>query len=75
MKKIIKRLKAEETKFGKILAYYIPIALGSTATIVEILEQFQSLPFEVGFDVKKWIAIFTLIGFVGGKLTKKQDAN
>jgi hypothetical protein len=75
MKRIIKRLKAEETRIGKIFAYYIPILLGSTATIVEILEQLQTMPFEVPFDVKKVIGICTLIGFVYGKFTKKQDGN
>ncbi len=71
LKKIIERIKAEETRLGKIFAYYIPIILGSTATIVEVLEQLQTMPFDVPFDVKKVIGICTLIGFIYGKFTKK----
>lgn len=71
MKKLIERFHAEETRIGKILAYYIPLLLGSTATIVEVLEQIQAMPFEVPFDTKKAIAICTLIGFIYGKFTKK----
>ena len=71
MKKIIERIKAEETKLGKILAYYIPIILGSTAVIVEGLEMLQSMPLEVPFDTKKVIGICTLVGFIYGKFTKK----
>ena len=72
MKKIIERIKAEETKLGKILAYYVPIALGSTATIVEILTALQAMPFKVPFDIKETIAVVTFIGFVYGILTKKK---
>jgi len=71
MKKIIERIKSEETKVGKWLAYYIPIALGSTATIVEALEMMQTMPFEIPFDTKKVIGICTLVGFIYGKFTKK----
>jgi hypothetical protein len=73
MKKIIERIKAEETNIGKLLAYYAPIILGVIATTVECLEQLQVMPFTVPFDVKKTIGILTFIGFVGGKLTKKKD--
>lgn len=71
MKKIIERIKAEETKIGKVLAYYVPIVLGSTAVIVECLEMIQTMPFEVPFDTKKAIALCTLVGFIYGKFTKK----
>lgn len=73
MKKIIKRVKAEETRLGKLLAYYLPSLLAIVATTVEVLEQLQSMPFEIGLDTKKWIAILTLVSFVAGKLTKKQN--
>jgi hypothetical protein len=71
MKKIIERIKAEETKIGKILAYYVPMILGSTAVIVECLEMLQTMPIDVPFDTKKIIALCTLVGFIYGKFTKK----
>jgi|LakMenEpi03Aug12_release.lakeMendotaPanAssembly.Ray.scaffolds.fasta_scaffold2054011_1 hypothetical protein len=73
MKKLINRIKAEENKIGKILAYYIPSILVGIAGAVEILEAMQSMPFEVPFDTKKLIAICTITGLVLGKLTKKKD--
>lgn len=71
---LLERLKKEETKLGKILAYYIPSILVFIAGTVEILEALQTLPLEVPFDTKKVIAIATLIGIIGGKLTVKKDA-
>lgn len=73
MKKLINRLKAEETKIGKIFAYYIPSILAGAAAAVEVLEAMQSMPFNVPFDTKEAIAICTLIGIIGGKLTAKKD--
>ena len=72
-KNLINRIKAEETRLGKIFAYYLPSALAIVATTVECLEQIQVMPFDVPFDVKNAIGILTFIGFVGGKLTKKQE--
>lgn len=73
MKKFINRLKAEETKLGKIFAYYIPSVLAGAAAAVEVLEAMQSMPFSVPFNTKEAIAICTLIGIIGGKLTQKKD--
>ena len=72
--KLLERLKKEETKIGKILAYYIPSILVFIAGSVEVLEALQTLPLEVPFDTKKVVAIATLIGIIGGKLTVKKDA-
>lgn len=71
---LLERLKKEETRIGKWFAYYIPIILGSTATIVEVLESMQTMPLDIPFDTKKVIAICTLIGLVYGKFTVKKDA-
>ena len=71
---LLERLKKEETRFGKILAYYIPSVLVGIAGTVEILEQLQTMPFEVPFDTKKLIAIGTIIGLIAGKFTVKKDA-
>jgi hypothetical protein len=71
---LLERLKKEETKLGKVLAYYIPSILVFVAGLVEVLEALQTLPLEVPFDTKKIIAIATLIGIIGGKLTVKKDA-
>lgn len=71
---LIARLKKEETRIGKVLAYYIPPFLVFIATTVEILEHLQSMPFDVPFDTKKVVAICTLIGIGVGKLTAKKDA-
>ena len=73
MKKLINRLKAEETKLGKLFAYYIPSVLAGAAATVEVLEAMQSMPFSVPFDTKEAIAVCTLICIIGGKLTKKKD--
>lgn len=73
MKKLINRIKAEETKLGKIFAYYIPSVLAGAAAAVEVLEAMQSMPFSVPFNTKEAIAICTLIGIIGGKLTAKKD--
>lgn len=73
--KLIDRIKAEETKLGKVLAYYLPTSLTVIASSVEILEYLQTMPFEIGVDIKKWIAILTFIGFIGGKLTKKNEVH
>ena len=70
---LLERLKKEETKIGKVLAYYIPSILVLIAGTVEVLEALQTLPLEVPFDTKKIIAIATLIGIIGGKLTVKKD--
>jgi hypothetical protein len=74
MKKLINRIKAEETRLGKLFAYYIPSLLVAVAGAVEVLEAMQNMPFNVPFDAKQLIAIGTLIGIVGGKLTVKKDA-
>jgi hypothetical protein len=71
---LLERLKKEETKLGKVLAYYIPSILVFIAGSVEVLEALQTLPLEVPFDTKKVIAIATLVGIIGGKLTVKKDA-
>ena len=71
---LLERLKKEETRLGKVLAYYIPSILVFVAGTVEVLEALQTLPLEVPFDTKKVIAIATLIGIIGGKLTVKKDA-
>jgi hypothetical protein len=71
---LLERLKKEETKLGKVLAYYIPSILVFVAGLVEVLEALQTLPLEVPFDTKKVVAIATLIGIIGGKLTVKKDA-
>jgi hypothetical protein len=71
---LLERLKKEETKLGKVLAYYIPSILVFIAGTVEVLEALQTLPLEVPFDTKKVIAIATLVGIIGGKLTVKKDA-
>ena len=73
MKKLIDRVKAEESKLGKLLVYYVPIIVGIVASIVEVLQALESMPINVPFDTKQAIAICTLIGIVGGKLTKKKD--
>jgi len=73
MKKLIDRVKAEESKLGKLLVYYVPIIVGIVASIVEILQALESMPINVPFDTKQAIAICTFIGIVGGKLTKKKD--
>ena len=74
MKKLVNRIKAEETKLGKLFAYYVPIVVGIVASVVEILQALESMPINVPFDTKEAIAVCTLIGIVGGKLTAKKDA-
>lgn len=71
--KLLDRLKKEETKLGKIFAYYLPSILIGVAGAVEVLEAMQTMPFDVPFDTKKIIAIGTIIGLIGGKLTVKKD--
>jgi hypothetical protein len=71
--KILERIKSEESKIGKIFAYYIPSLLVAVAGAVEVLEAMQNMPFNVPFDAKQLIAIGTLIGIIGGKLTVKKD--
>jgi hypothetical protein len=73
MKKLIDRIKAEKTRIGKLLLYYVPIVVGIVASVVEVLKALDSMPFEVPFDTKKLIAICTITGLVLGKLTKKKD--
>lgn len=73
MKKLTDRIKAEETKLGKLLLYYVPIVVGIVASIVEVLQALESMPIKVPFNIKEAIAICTLIGMVGGILTKKKD--
>ena len=73
MKKLVDRVKAEESKLGKLLVYYVPIIVGIVASVVEILQALETMPINVPFDTKQAIAICTLIGIVGGKLTKKKD--
>jgi len=73
MKKLIDRIKAEETRIGKLLVYYIPVFVGIVASIVEVLQALESMPINVPFNTKEAIAICTLIGIIGGKLTKKKD--
>ena len=73
MKKLVNRIKAEETKLGKLFVYYVPIVVGIVASIIEILQALESMPINVPFDTKEAIAICTLIGIIGGKLTKKKD--
>lgn len=70
---LLERLKKEESKLGKILAYYIPSILVGVAGAVEILEAMQNMPFEVPFDTKKLIAIGTIIGLIAGKFTVKKE--
>jgi len=73
MKKLIDRIKAEETRIGKLLVYYVPIIVSVVAGIVEVLQALESMPINVPFNTKEAIAICTLIGIIGGKLTKKKD--
>ena len=73
MKKLVNRIKAEETKLGKLFVYYVPIVVGIVASIIEILQALESMPINVPFDTKEAIAVCTLIGIIGGKLTKKKD--
>ena len=73
MKKLTDRIKAEESKLGKLLLYYVPIVVGIVASIVEVLQALESMPINVPFNIKEAIAICTLIGMAGGILTKKKD--
>jgi hypothetical protein len=73
MKKLIDRIKAEETRIGKLLVYYVPFVVGIVASVVEVLQALESMPINVPFDTKKLIAICTITGLVLGKLTKKKD--
>jgi multidrug transporter EmrE-like cation transporter len=73
MKKLIDRIKAEETRIGKLLVYYVPFVVGIVASVVEVLQALDSMPINVPFNIKEAIAICTITGLVLGKLTKKKD--
>ena len=62
-----------ESRRGKILSYYIPSIYAFTVVLVEGLELFNTMPFDIGIDIKKIIGVLTLISFFCGKLTKKKD--
>lgn len=71
--KLITRLKAKETQFGKILAYYLPSVVVIVAGTLEILQALHLQEVEIPIDLKKWIGILTVISLVLGKLTAKKD--
>lgn len=71
--KLIDTIKAKETQFGKILAYYLPTIVVIVAGMLEILQALHLQEIEIPFDLKKWIGILTVISLVLGKLTAKKE--
>ena len=71
--KLIDRIKAKETQFGKILAYYLPSIVVIVAGTLEILQALHLQEIGIPIDLKKWIGILTVISLVLGKLTAKTN--
>jgi len=71
------RWEAEETKLGKLLKYYIGyVFIGASWVslhVSDILGLFTNVGLSIPLWVTKGLFICGLIGYIGGKTTKKDE--
>jgi len=67
--------QAEETKIGILVKNYIGKGLALCAAVGFSMEQFSLIPQDyIPTWLKSSIAFMAVLGYVGGKLTKKENA-